>query len=336
MTGKVTVRMVAEAARVSLATVSRVLNNDPHVHTTTRTRVIRCAQQLGYQLEPGNGRRIIALVLPDGGDLRGYGGPLLANLRAEISMRKYRTELIGNTDIEILNDRVVSGAISLSLERTLPAAWADQCTLPLVMINFAGDHLNHIYTVRSDGEQGIELALNHLWQKGHRKIAYLSDQGREHELELCSRRYPAFRRLMAAHGEPDPPEFFHIGNWPQDGSILRRLRETRTTALLCVGEPIGIALTRNLQKAGVRIPEDFSLLAMEYPSVSENLVPSHTTLAQNFKRLASEAVNLLEKIMNHSPGLKDIDIPYTLIERESVLDISRRGPDGAAPPPSGS
>ena len=101
MTGKVTVRMVAEAAQVSLATVSRVLNNDPHVHATTRTRVIRCAQQLGYRLEPGNGRRIIALVLPDGGDLRGYGGPLLANLRAEISMRKYRTELIGNTDIEM-------------------------------------------------------------------------------------------------------------------------------------------------------------------------------------------------------------------------------------------
>ena len=62
MTGKVTVRMVAEAAQVSLATVSRVLNNDPHVHTTTRTRVIRCAQQLGYRLEPGNGRRIIALA----------------------------------------------------------------------------------------------------------------------------------------------------------------------------------------------------------------------------------------------------------------------------------
>ena len=118
---------------------------------------------------------------------------------------------------------------------------------------------------------------------------------------------------------------------------VRALADCEPDRLAKLWEGLGYySRARNLQKAGVRIPEDFSLLAMEYPSVSENLVPSHTTLAQNFKRLASEAVNLLEKIMNHSPGLKDIDIPYTLIERESVLDISRRGPDGAAPPPSGS
>ncbi len=317
---KVTVRMVAQAAQVSHATVSRVLNNDPHVHPATRTRVIRCAQQLGYQLEPGNGRRIIALVLPwpSGGDLRGYGGPLLAHLRAEISERGYRTELIGNSDIEILNDRVISGAISLSLDRHLPTNWAKQCNLPLVLVNLAGDHLNNIYTVRSDGEQGVELAIDYLWKHGHRRIAYLTDLDENNEKQLCSRRYPAFRRSMAVRGEPNPPEFFMPADWTEKGSALQLLQASRVTALLCVGEPAGITLARRLQKLGVRIPEDFSLVAMEYPSVSANLVPAHTTLAQNFGRLACEAMNLLEKIMNHQPGIDDVNIPYSLIERESV------------------
>lgn len=162
---KVTVRMVGAAAGVSHATVSRVLNNDPRVHPSTRLAVIRAAQQLGYRLESGGGRKTIALILPNA-VAGGYMGHMLMQIRAEISSRGYHTELVSPSDIGILNDRVISGGISLAIDND-QEAWEELKTLPLVKVNQTGNHLNRIYCVRSDGIQAMDLAVEYLAARGH-------------------------------------------------------------------------------------------------------------------------------------------------------------------------
>ncbi|MEI3000631.1 MAG: LacI family DNA-binding transcriptional regulator [Victivallis sp.] len=179
---KVTVRMVGAAAGVSHATVSRVLNNDPRVHPSTRLAVIRAAQQLGYRLESGGGRKTIALILPNA-VAGGYMGHMLMQIRAEISSRGYHTELVSPSDIGILNDRVISGGISLAIDND-QEAWEELKTLPLVKVNQTGNHLNRIYACARTEFEAMDLAVEYLAARGHRRIAYLSDVAEERDRGL--------------------------------------------------------------------------------------------------------------------------------------------------------
>ncbi len=312
---KVTVRMVGAAAGVSHATVSRVLNNDPRVHPSTRLAVIRAAQQLGYRLESGGGRKTIALILPNA-VAGGYMGHMLMQIRAEISSRGYHTELVSPSDIGILNDRVISGGISLAIDND-QEAWEELKTLPLVKVNQTGNHLNRIYCVRSDGIQAMDLAVEYLAGRGHRRIAYLSDVAEERDRRLCSRRYDGFIAAMRRLGWSDPHRFMHFFAWHELPDFVA-LKKQGITAFVCAGEMTGVFVARGIHLQKLRIPEDFSLLGMEYVRISQALLPAQTTLVQNYSELAFHALELLEQLIRGETPAGDITVPYSLIERESV------------------
>ena len=79
---------------------------------------------------------------------------------------------------------------------------------------------------------------------------------------------------------------------------------------------------RQLYEEGIRIPEEFSLLSLEHPSVSENLIPPHTTLSQDFPELARRAVALLDNLIGHRAAT-DIMVPYRLVVRRSVRRLGQ-------------
>ena len=311
---KVTVRTVARAAGVSHATVSRVLNNDPHVSPSTRLAVIHAAKELGY-LETGTGRKTIALVLPNslGG---GYMGYMLMQLRGEISSRGYHTELVSPADIGILNDRVISGGISLTIDNDRER-WQELKNLPLVQINRFGNHLNRVYCVRSDGIQAMDLAVEYLYERGHSRIAYFSDVPEERDRGLCSRRYDGFIAAMRRIGCPDPHRNMYFFAW-HELPDFKRLKESGITAILCAGEMTGIFVSCGLHQQNMHVPDDFSLLGMEYVRVSQALYPAQTTLVQDYKALAFHAVELLEQLIRGETPPGDMTVPYSLVERNSV------------------
>lgn len=314
---KVTIRMVAETAGVSHTTVSRVLNNAAYVSHTTRHAVIRAARELGY-LETGSGRRTVALVLPRSLS-GGYMEFLLTELRNELSLRNYHAELIASDDIGILNDRSISGGISLTIDDDRKQ-WKELKNLPLVQINRFGDHLNRVYCVRSDGIQAMELAVEHLCRHGHSRIAYVANVPEWKDKDFCSRRYDGFIAAMRRLGNPAPRRnmFFMQDSWD-----FRDMKRSGITAIICGGELTGLSVLRQIRLQGMDVPVDFSLVGMEYCRVSEQLYPALTTLEQNYKVLARQAIGLLNRLIQGLTPEGDISVPYKLIERESV-----RVPDG--------
>ena len=117
---------------------------------------------------------------------------------------------------------------------------------------------------------------------------------------------------------PEKHCFFECRNQPMD---FCRLIADGYTAAFVVGEPEGLWINRVLYEQRIRIPDDFSVVSMEYPRVSDCLTPPHTTLAQDFAGLAKAAVELLGELMVHDYRATDRLVPYRMIERGSVKTI---------------
>lgn len=314
--GKVTVRMVGEVSGVSHATVSRVLNHDIRVHPVTRERVIAAARHLGYCLEPGNGRRTVALIISSS-SLNGYVSSVLMRVMEVIRECGYRAELISDMDIELLNARAVCGAIAVSLDGELNGRWGESCNLPLVRMNHTSNHADNIYSVNSDGMEGMALAIEHLRRHGHHKIAFVTELGRRSEMSLISRRYEGFVRAMRSAGIDKPEDLCFFGA-VTDMPDFHSLIASGVSALIAPGELCGIRVACELNNRNIRVPDDLSLVAMEYPEISENMIPPHTALSQDFQVLAHEAVSLLDMLVKKDFSATDRLVPYFLIERHSV------------------
>ena len=313
---KVTTRMIAAEVGVSHATVSRVLNNDLRVHPETRLRVIEAARRNGYRLEPGNGRRTVAIIIHEI-TFHGYVDNVFSPLLQAISQHGYRAEVIFSSDIKLLETRAVAGAISVSLRDQLNEHWGELGGLPLVRINRQGCRRENIYSVCSDGIAGMKLAVEYLRGRGHRRIAFLSDVTAEIEQLQMSRRHYGFCEAMRRLGDEQPEKscFF---NFDAPFPDFRQMIADGITAVIATGEQRGIRLMHELYRRGIRVPEDLSLLTMENPKISEELIPPQTTLAQDFVGLAREALLLLDRVIDRQPVAGDILVPYHLIERESV------------------
>lgn len=316
---KVTTRMIAAEVGVSHATVSRVLNNDVRVHPETRQRVIEAARLCGYRLEPGNGRRTIGIIVFEL-SFHGYMDSVFSPLLQEISRRGYRAEVIFSPDIKLLETRAVAGAVSISLRDRLNENWGELGGMPLVRINQRGCHRDNIYSVHSDGVAGMKMAVEYLRGRGHRKIAFLSDVPPEIEQLQISRRCQGFCETMRRFGDEQPEKncFFTAGVPFPD---FRNMIADGFTAVIATGEQRGIRLMQEFYRLGIRIPEELSLLAMEYPGISGELIPPQTTLSQDFCGLARESLLLLDRLIAREPVAGDVELPYHLVERESVRSL---------------
>ena len=126
---------------------------------------------------------------------------------------------------------------------------------------------------------------------------------------------------MRRRGVNDPEEFTFFrdqGSFPD----LRQWADRGVTALIAAGESNGLAFAQQLNSLHIRVPEEISILSMEFPGISERLLPPHTTLSQDFRGLAREAVTLLDLLVEHKPVAGDIRVPYLLIERGSVKPLA--------------
>ncbi len=300
------------AAGVSHVTVSRV-------HLVTRARVIETARRMGYPLAPADGRRTVAIIIFEI-NLFGCLGSLLSFLQEEISLHGYRVELISSRDLELLSSRAIAGTISVSINDHLNEFWGEFSNLPLVRLNRPTCHRENICSVSSDGIAGMELTVDYLFRQGHRKIGFISDVHRADERVYTSHRYEGFCDALRRR-DVDEPEVFCFfrdqGRFPD----LRRWGECGVTALIAAGETNSLSVAQQLNSFRIKVPEELSVFSMEFPGISERLIPAHTTLSQDFRGLVREAITLLDRLIGRKPVAGDVRVPYLLIERESVKTL---------------
>lgn len=326
----VRMRDVAAEAQVSVKTVSRVHNNDPHVSPETRERVEAAIQRLGYLPNMlattfRDGRSaVIGVAVPDVGDP--YFAAIVREVDRVAAEHHMLTVVAGIGDpaggvdpsaererVEALLSRRLSGLIVAPVgeDQSYLQPWAEHT--PIVFVDRRPTRLAADSFV-TDDVAGAREGTAHLIGHGHRRIAFLGDTP---ALATTAGRLEGYRAALEAAGMAWAPELVRMDGASREGAAaavdaLRRLPDP-PTALLSSNARCTIALAPLL--SGLEL----ALVSFGDFPMSDALTPSVTVLDQQPERLAQMAVTrLLDRISAPNRRYRRRQsLEATLVERES-------------------
>lgn len=327
---------VARIAGVSVATVSYVLNGTKRVSPEVERRVLEASESLRYtpnriaQSLAGNRTHTIALMTDD--ITNTYQLEVIKGLQAEALKNDYIVYVFdASGDLPKYIDHIISRRVDGIFCVIAPNVLPDEKLKELrdagisVLADFArSTHLPDISYIASDMYGGFEQIVRHLVELGHTKIGYLSafDEACYYDMRLS-----AFKTAMRKVLDDNMP-IIEYGHEPYRTtstfgeelmtSMLRRFPEM--TAVICTNDMMAIGALRAAASAGLRVPEDLSVVGIDNILQSETSTPRLTTLSQCGKEYGERVFHILyNEIQNGGTG-KFIE-PMKLIVRETTAKV---------------
>lgn len=332
---RVTLRDVAERAGVSPMTVSNVINgNRARVSPETIERVRRIAAELGYvpsasaRSLSARSSRLIGLLVPTADEdslmLSPHNVAMVGQIERELRRFGYHLLLRGIADqrevTEALQSWSLDGAILLGfLDEEIDGLTGETGVHLLAIDSYAGNPLT--VGPRSDDFAGGRLAARRLLDLGHRRIVFagpaFTGVGVVHE------RFEGFLAAYAEIGvEWDERLIETVNTTHADGLALGRELPSRhpgATAVFATADILAIGIMRGLAEAGVRVPEEVSVVGFDDLDLCEYVVPRLTTVSQDITAKATTAVRLLvEAIEKGTRPAEPVTVAVSLVERDST------------------
>jgi LacI family transcriptional regulator len=322
--GVATVKDIAAAVGVSLATVSNVLNDRPNVGAQIRARVLRVAQELGYRPNRAaqamrTGRtRAIGLVLPD------LTNPFFAELAQAVENTARAAGLLvclidsqgkveGEADgFSLLLQHAVDGVIWCPVGPKLPPTLR-HLARPLVLIDRPRPGYD---VVQSDYTMGGRLLAEFALRMGHTSVGLLSGPPR---IESARQRRDGFvdaqPRAISIAWEINVG-FDGVLTGEAVGALTRR---GSATLVVCGNDLIAISAIRCLSQHGIRVPADLSVTGFDNIRWTDVVTPRLTTIAQPVAAIGAKAVELMrDRMSGITPRSRRTLFDVTLVQRDSV------------------
>jgi LacI family transcriptional regulator len=330
-----TLRDVADAAGVHPATASRALNPATRglVNAETARRVMKVAEGLGYRPNPmARGLKTaksgtVGLVIPD--LTNPLFPPIVRGIEDVLEPAGY-SGLIVNTDndpqreqaqIELLRSRQVEGLIVATalLDHPLMAKLQRE-GVPMVMVNRRPDGVD-IPSITPDDAAGIEMAVEHLADLGHRRIGHLSGPATT-STGVARRR--AFRNAVRDRDlDGDPALVVTCEHWTEEAgaTALRHLLDVRpdVTAIVAGNDLIALGCYDVFAERGIDCPREMSVVGFNDMPFLDKLAPPLTTLAIPHQQIGAEAARmLLDAIAEPDRAARSVLLPLSLVVRGST------------------
>jgi len=316
-----TIFKVAHMAGVSPATVSRVFNRHPYVSESVAKQVLAAAEKLTYLPRVTARKDNIALVMEGSGAIRlsNYDTLLVDAICRNLIAQRYRFEIISVDEIDILLDLFIKGAICVLNGENSIAKVKKIRRVPLVLINCPVEKFHSVY---SDHEQGVELGVEYLAKRGHRRIGLIMgvlDGWGSRE------RQKGYWAGVERHGLEKDERLVQSRLAQTLLEAVAGVMKANPTALIVGGEDMALPVVSALHLLGKRIPEDVSVISFENAGISRYLTPMHTTISQPFEELGALSVKTAIDLAEH-PARRPVRlaVPNALIERESVMDLRKK------------
>jgi DNA-binding LacI/PurR family transcriptional regulator len=332
----VTLHHVAQAAGVSIKTVSNVINDYPHIREETRERVLAAISELGYQPNLSarglrSGRTgAISLIIPD---LKNAYFAELADavMRAaakhDLVVMIQQSAGIRERELEVLHGprmRMVDGILFSVLALGQEDAPLVDIPTPLVLLgerifNGPADH------VTMQNVAASRAATEHLISLGHRRILAFG----AHENEVIGSaglRLTGYKQALAAAGIPYSDDLVvDVGNWHRaDGADAMRAALQAGLSfdgVVAFNDSIALGAVRVLQERGIRVPEDVSVIGFDDIDETRYSLPSLSTVDPGREEIAETAVRvLLERIADPDKTIppREFEASFRIVEREST------------------
>lgn len=341
---KVGIKDIAEAADVAVSTVSHVLNGTAPISAEVRDRVLNAANSLGYLARRREKAAIavlrsVLLAVPSDtlphNELNLFSWTLLSALTRECERRAIRVvpmeidkpQVSGARVVEHARAAEVDGILILAEDRPDLLHEVAASKIPAVLMN-GEDHEMQIDSVTPGNRFAARYATNWLIGLGHRSIMHLTWEGRS----TVRRRRDGFLDAFRANGLPLDLAHVHLaqGYHPELGAaaIERWLQEHRglggITAIFCAADNLALGAMNALRRAGIRMPQDVSIVGFDGVALGEFTSPPLTTVSVPLEYMGPAALHLLEqRIVNAilNPPAHRLELGCRLTVRSSVRTI---------------
>ncbi len=332
-------RDIAERAGVSISTVSRVLNNVAGISEAVTQKVWATAAELGYQQDeekPVNCLQSVFLLtsLPQAPLLDPFHAEVLSAVEQECGREglHFHYASVGHdaSKVEAVLERIrqnpVDGLLLLSIDAPSLMEQIGALELPMAMINVDCPD-RPVDAFLPDNSQGALLAMRHLINQGHQRILHITYS----ERLTIRRRLEAYRAALVEAGLRFDPQLVMEVKINADDvyqAMKRRLAQGAPdfTAVFCANDLAAMGFMRAAQEAGLRIPEDVSVVGFDDIETTAFLSPPLTTVRIERAELATLALHRLRDRVK-SPSLTPIRVALAcrLIERQSVAPPRQSG-----------
>jgi len=332
---RVTIRQVAQAASVSITTVSNALNGHSQSLTEeTLRRVQETIRALDYH-PSGVARSLvtrrsatIGLIVSE------IETPLFLNglsIIEPLARRAQYNVLVCHASslhderqgVNLLLEKEVEGIVFLSNSVEYEDSHIralQESKLPVVFINrttlYPGfDHINW------DNAGGVAMAVQHLVELGHRRIAHL--RGPEHR-RSSEERYRGYRLALEQHGLPYRDDYVRPGDYtgPEEErrqftlELLSLLQPP--TAIIAADDTVAAIAMKAVQESGLRVPQDVAIVGIDDQPFCKYLNPSLTTIQLPVADAGKRAIQtLLDRLAGRRQTTEHVLLPCPLIVRES-------------------
>ena len=326
-----TLQKVAKLAKVSVSTASKALSDSKDVSEETRVLVHKAAEELGYfstmKKRRYESRRhsssTIGIICPEIISVH-YSGIVTALCRqidelggkASVFITEFSKEKLKSIFERCILENEIDAVISLD-------GFPDEVNFakfPLPTVFFGAS--DGKYCVNSDIAHGIFKAVRHLFEMGHKKIAFAGEP-------LTVSKQKAFKQAMTeiVGGFEEELIFCEAGRFEESGrevgvKICDMKKEMRPTAVICGYDEIAYGLMRALRENDLRIPDDLSVIGINDIPTSRFLETPLTSIRSDSEKAVSAAMEILSDLLSGKEREKTVvTVDCELVIRSSVAKI---------------
>jgi len=337
------IKEIAERAGVSIATVSKTINNYPDVNPKTREKILKIAKELNY-FPNAVARSLVqkktnTIGVFFGNNVNsGFDHPFFLDVISAVR------EVAGNAGYDLLvftnknkeratyttlcRERSVDGVVLLltgeGKKRTEQLVELQESGIPCLAIDIPLESERCTY-VESDNYSGAKTAVRHLIELGHRRIALI---GGDEISKTSYDRLRGYQDALMEHQIGVDPGLIRLGYFSKERAKEEAMslleQKPDISAFFAVSDEMAIAVMQAVQSLGRRIPEDISVVGFDDIKEAEYTAPPLTTIRQDKYGLGSQAASLLLQIIDNPEfPCQPVTLPCQLIARGSTAPFLR-------------
>lgn len=334
MKSNVTMRDIAEKLGVSSVTISKALNDKEGVSDELKEKIKVVAEEMGYRfnthaksMKEGLSYNL-GIVIPERftGTTQSFYLQFYQLLSKVLDNYHYSgiLNILSQDDEDelvlprIYNEKKVDGLIFLGQIDKKYVAEIQNIESPVTFLDFYTDQ-NEIDCVLTDNFYGVYEVTNYLIRNGHRKIAFV---GNVHATSSIQDRFLGYYKSLLEH-RIDLKDVYVIKDRDELGRYIDiKFPADMPTAFVCNNDEVAYNLINELQKNGIQVPEDCSVVGFDNSIYAKLTNPSLTTVAVDMEEMSKVAVKfIMEKLKNPQKKYGRTFIKGNIIHRGSVKKI---------------
>ncbi|QRN86569.1 LacI family DNA-binding transcriptional regulator [Clostridia bacterium] len=327
MIKKVTINDVARKAGVAKSTVSRTFAEGESVSEATRKRVLRVAEELGYEPNPlakalsVSSTKIIAIVVPNTESI--HISQVTRGVISTLSKAGYSVVTVDSSENfgeqtnihKPLSNQLVDGIINCY------SSAAEEIKIlsskkPVVCVGDRPEGYDADF-VGVDYLQGYRMLCDYIKNQGYKHLCLVNGQ----EDENARRMSGLFKKAASAYGLVISDEDIFYANWtPNSGyqAMQKILKKNRPDVVVCASDMVAFGAIKAAHNNGLDVPKDIAICGMDDSMISKYTIPSLTTLKFSPFKLGAQAAKMILNRLENGGEPKEMILPVNVAKRNSI------------------